>query len=190
MKKLSLIIIFLLTFQNISLADTISEYEEAGLKLGKSILEIMTMDKIIESIVQKEGEKYVTVEYVPDTSIYPSLDFDYYLITFDMRNEDLKIISFTAMEYFPDDFEGCMKKQDEYMKINTKLFNLKPVDYGVAPHPNPSIVGKWRAVIFDHSPPKETSSILCYHNENDPESNDFKMGILNREFANHISVKQ
>ena len=73
MKKLSLVIIFLLTFQNISLADTISEYEEAGMKLGKSILEIMTMDKIIESIVQKEGEKYVTVEYVPDTSIYPSL---------------------------------------------------------------------------------------------------------------------
>ena len=59
MKKLPLIIIFLLTFQNISLADTISEYEEAGLKLGKSILEIMTMDKIIENIVQKEGEKYV-----------------------------------------------------------------------------------------------------------------------------------
>ena len=50
MKKLSLIIIFLLTFQNISLADTISEYEEAGLKLGKSILEIMNMDKVIIKI--------------------------------------------------------------------------------------------------------------------------------------------
>ena len=40
MKKISLIIFFLLILQNLLYADTISEYEEAGLKLGKSVIEI------------------------------------------------------------------------------------------------------------------------------------------------------
>ena len=71
MKKLSLIIFFLLTLQNLSYADTISEYEEAGLKLGKSILEVMTFEKIIESVVERsKDERYLTVEHVPDTSVY------------------------------------------------------------------------------------------------------------------------
>ena len=125
MKKISLIIFFLLTLQNLLYADTISEYEEAGLKLGKSVTEIMTIDEVIENIVQKEDEKYVTVEYVPDTSIYPNLDFDYYLITFDMRNEDLKIVSFTAMEYFPNNFEDCMKKKKIYANKFERIFRIK-----------------------------------------------------------------
>ena len=115
MKKLSLIIFFLLTLQNLSYADTISEYEEAGLKLGKSILEVMTFEKIIESVVERsKDERYLTVEHVPDTSVYPNLDFNYYLMTIDMINDELKIASFTAMEYLPNDFEGCMKKQNIY----------------------------------------------------------------------------
>ena len=98
MKKISFIIFFLLSFQNLSYSDTISEYEEAGLKLGKSILEVMTFEKIIESVVDRsKDERYLTVEYVPDDSVYPNLDFNYYLITIDMSNEELKIASFSAM---------------------------------------------------------------------------------------------
>ena len=111
MKKISFIIFFLLSFQNLSYSDTISEYEEAGLKLGKSILEVMTFEKIIESVVDRsKDERYLTVEYVPDNSVYPNLDFNYYLITIDMSNEELKIASFSAMEYLPNNFEGCVKK--------------------------------------------------------------------------------
>ena len=73
------------------------------------------------------------------------------------------------------------------MKTNAKLFNLKPEDYGIAP--KPSGPGKWRAVIFEYTPRKETSSILCYHFQDDPERNNLKMGVLTREFANYISVK-
>ena len=189
MKKLSLVIIFLLTFQNISLADTISEYEEAGLKLGKSILEIMTMDKIIESIVQKEGEKYVTVEYVPDTSIYPSIDFDYYLITFDMRNEDLKIISFTAMEYFPDDFEGCMKKQKIYANKFERIFRIKkeviPIkDFSDLYGPG----SKWSAIIFEYPVKANTASVLCYLYGDSPETNNLKINVISREYADSITI--
>ena len=42
--------------------------------------------------------------------------------------------------------------------------------------------------IFEYTPKKETSSILCYHFEDEPERNNLKMGVLTGEFANHISV--
>ena len=38
------------------------------------------------------------------------------------NDKNYTIHGFYLFEDFPNDFEGCMKKQDEYMKINTKLF--------------------------------------------------------------------
>ena len=190
MKKLSLYIFLVLMWCNVSSSESIKDYEKGGLKLGGSLLDLMNEGEIKENFYPiSHGDKFISVMYIPNVFTYPD-EVGLYLVIVKPNDKNYIINGFYLFEQFPNDFEGCMKKQDEYMNINTKLFNLKPVDYGVAPHPNPSIVGKWRAVIFDHSPPKETSSILCYHNENDPERNDLKMGVLNREFANHISVEQ
>jgi hypothetical protein len=111
-----------------------------------------------------------------------------YLVVFDPEDEDFKITGFYLFEDFPNDFQGCMKKQDEYVKTNSKLFNLKPTDYGVQPRPGGP--GKWRAVIFEYPRKKETSSVLCYHFEDEPERNNLKMGVLTRKFADYISVRQ
>ena len=189
MKKISFIIFFLLSFQNLSYSDTISEYEEAGLKLGKSVTEIMTIDEVIENIVQKEDEKYVTVEYVPDTSIYPNLDFDYYLITFDMRNEDLKIVSFTAMEYFPNNFEDCMKKQKIYANKFERIFRIKKEVHPIKDFSDKYGPGsKWSAIIFEYPVKANTASVLCYHYGDSPEINNLKINVLSREYADSITV--
>jgi len=190
MKKLSLYIFLVLMWCNVGFAGSIKDYEKGGLKLGGSLLDLMYENEIKENYHSiTHGDKFTAVIYIPDVFTYPE-EIGLYLVVVKPNDKNYTIQGFYLFEDFPNDFEGCMKKQDEYMKINTKLFNLKPEDYGIAPHPNPNIVGKWRAVIFDHSPPKETSSILCYHDENDPEGNNLKMGVLNREFANHISVRQ
>ena len=77
MKRFFTIFIFLLSLQNISSADSISDYEVAGLKLGKSIIEVMSIEEIIDNLVQRsDDERYMTIKYVPDKSIYSNLDFN------------------------------------------------------------------------------------------------------------------
>lgn len=173
---------------NVSNAGSIRDYEKGGLKLGKSLLEIMTYDEIVESIrPMQQGEDFVTTLYIPNPFTYPD-EIGLYMVIFKPEDDNLSIQGFYLFEEFPNDFEGCMKKQDEYVKTNTKLFNLKPVDYGIRDKPNG--FGKWRSVIFEYSRRKETSSVLCYHYSDNPENNNLKMGILTRELANFISVKQ
>jgi len=190
MKKLSIIFIFLLSLQNISSADTISEYEEAGLKLGKSIIEIMTIDKILESVVERSAdERYLTVEYVPDTSIYPNLDFDYYLITIDMSDEELKIVSFTALEWFDNDFEGCVKKQNIYANKFERIFRIKKEVHPIKDFSDKYGPGsKWRAIIFEYPVKANTASVLCYHYGDFPDQNNLKVSVLTREYADSITV--
>ena len=195
MKKLSLIIFFLLTLQNLSYADTISEYEEAGLKLGKSILEVMTFEKIIESVVKRsKDERYLTVEYVPDTSVYPSIDFNYYLITIDMSNDELKIASFTAMEYLPNDFEGCVKKQNIYANKFEKILRIKKEIIPIRDFSDLYGAGsKWRAIIFEYPVKANAASVLCYHYGTFPENDLFgkdnlKISVLTRKYADAITI--
>ena len=190
MKKLSLYIFLVLMWCNAANAGSIKDYEKGGLKLGGSLLDLMYEDEIKENFYPiTHGDKFTSVMYIPNFLTYPE-EVGLYLVVVKPNDKNYTIHGFYLFEDFPNDFEGCMKKQDEYIKTNTKLFNLKPEDFGIAPHPNQSVNGKWRAVIFEYSPPKETSSILCYHFEDEPERNNLKMGVLTREFANHISVRQ
>ena len=188
MKKISLYIFLVLMWCNVSNAGSIKDYEKGGMKLGKSLLELMTYDEIVEGLRPiSHGDDFISTLYIPNPFTYPE-EIGLYLVIFKSDDEKFIIQGFSLFEQFPNDFAGCMKKQDEYVKTNKKLFNLKPVDYGIEPRPGGP--GKWRAVIFEYSPPRETSSVLCYHFEDDPERNNLKMGVLTREFANYISVKQ
>ena len=185
---LYLALYFSFFFTNHSLAGSIKEYEKGGLRLGKSLLTLMTKEEIMEGYNDiSRGDKYKSTLYVPNPFTYPD-EIGVYGVVFKKNDKTFKIVAFYLIEQFPNNFEGCMKKQDEYAKKNSELFGLKPLDYGI--EQRPSGPGKWRAIIFEYPIPKETSSILCYHFENQPDRNNLKMGVLTREFANYISVKQ
>ena len=188
MKKLSLYLFLVLMWCNVSNAGSIKDYEKGGLKLGGSLLDLMYEDEIKENFYPiTHGDKFTSVMYIPNVFTYPE-EVGLYLVIVKPNDKNYTIHGFYLFEDFPNDFEGCMKKQNEYMNTNSKLFNLKPQDHGVQPRPGGP--GKWRAVIFEYPRLKETSSILCYHFEDDPDRNNLKMGVLTREFANHISVSQ
>ena len=188
MKKLSLYLFLGLLWCNVSNAGSIKDYEKGGMKLGKSLLELMTYDEIVEGLRPiTHGDDFAATLYIPNPFTYPE-EIGLYYVVFKSDDENFIIQGFYLFEQYPNDFAGCMRKQDEYVTTNTKLFGLKPVDYGIEKRPGGP--GKWRAVIFEYSLPRETSSVLCYHFEDDPERNNLKMGVLTREFANYISPKQ
>ena len=114
---------------NVGFADAISEYEVAGAKLGKSILEIMSRDQLIENIMStakgsETSKRYIIIKYVPDASKYQNLEFDEYYLTIDSSDENLPIVAVTAIEWFKTDFDACIKKQNQYANKYEKIFKI------------------------------------------------------------------
>ena len=70
MKKISLYIFLILIWCNVSNAGSIKDYEKGGMKLGKSLLELMTYDEIVEGLrpIQR-GEDFVATLYIPNPFI-------------------------------------------------------------------------------------------------------------------------
>jgi len=190
MKKLSIIFIFLLSFQSISSADTISEYEEVGLKLGKSLTKIMTELEIIENVASiSENKQYYDIIYKPNTSTFPNLDADFYIVTIDINDEELKIVSFTSLEWFKNDFEGCMKKQDIIANKLEKIFKIKKEVHDIVDFSHLYGSGsKWRPIIFEYPIKANTASVLCYHYGDNPEEDNLKIAIHTRKYADFITV--
>ena len=174
-----------------SSADTISDYEVGGLKLGKSLYELMTQEEMIENIVNvSENEQYYTATYIPNIFTYPDLDFGLYMATFDINDEELKIVSFFAFEEFPNDFEGCMKKQNIIANKFEKIFKIKKEDLGILDISEKYGEGsKWRPIIFEYRIKRNTASVLCYHYADQPDRNNIKVTVHARKYADYITVK-
>ena len=62
MKKLLIYLFLILFYPSISFANSISEYEVGGLRLGKSLLDVITEDEIKENMIPTTSgaDKFVT----------------------------------------------------------------------------------------------------------------------------------
>ena len=201
MKKLYLHVFLVLMWCNVGFADAISEFEIGSAKLGKSILEVMTVDQVTENIVNRRDDvkQYVMIKYIPDASIYQNLEFDEYYLTIDVNDEIFPIVGITALIWFKTDFDACIKKQNQYANKYEKIFKIKKEVHPIQDFSDKYGPGsEWRPIIFERPNFKtiksDTASVLCYHYGTSPENDLFgednlKINILTREFADAITVK-
>ena len=186
---------------NVSFADTISDYEMAGAKLKISILEIMTIDQIKENIIGVDSydPKYFQIKYIPDINKYQNLDFNEYYLTIDSSDEIYPIASITAIKWFKTDFDACTKEQNIYANKFERIFGIKKEVHPIKDFSDKYGPGsKWRAIIYERPNfqkiKSDTASVLCYHYGTSPEndlfgSDNLKINILTREYANTITIK-
>ena len=201
MKKLSLYVFLVLMFCNVGFADAISEYEMAGAKLKISILEIMTEEQVVENLHSRDwaDEKYLIIKYVPDASKYQNLEFNEYYITMDTDDENLPIVGIGAIIMFKNDFDACVKRQNQIANKFEKIFKIKKEVFPIQDFSDRYGPGsKWRPIIFERpnfqTIKSDTASVLCYHYGTSPENDLFgednlKINILTREYADAITVK-
>ena len=201
MKKLFLYSCLGLMWCNVSFADTISDYEMAGAKLKISILEIMTIDQIKENIIGVDSydPKYFQIKYIPDINKYQNLDFNEYYLTIDSSDEIYPIASITAIKWFKTDFDACTKEQNIYANKFERIFGIKKEVHPIKDFSDKYGPGsKWRAIIYERPNfqkiKSDTASVLCYHYGTSPEndlfgSDNLKINILTREYANTITIK-
>ena len=201
MKKLYLHVFLVLMWCNVGFADAISEFEIGSAKLGKSILEVMTVDQVTENIVNRRDDvkQYVMIKYIPDASIYQNLEFDEYYLTIDVNDEIFPIVGITALIWFKTDFDACIKKQNQYANKYEKIFKIKKEVHPIQDFSDKyGLNAKWRPIIFEHpnfqTIKSNTASVLCYHYGTSPENDMFgednlKINVLTREYADAITVK-
>ena len=179
----------------------ISDYEMAGAKLNISILEIMNADEVAENVISRDerDEKYFHIKYVPDATKYQNLEFNEYYVTINISNEIYPIVAISAIEWFKTDFDACTKEQNIYANKFERIFGIKKEVHPIKDFSDKYGPGsKWRAIIYERPNfqkiKSDTASVLCYHYGTPPEndlfgSDNLKINILTREYANTITIK-
>ena len=129
MRNFLLILILTLSFQTLSKADDIKDFEIEGMSIGDSLLDYMSKGEIkknLRNYVSATSKYYVTS--FSDLKNYDSLDI--YL----KRNDKSYIIK-SVIGFVFLDFKKCKIKMNKVSKEIDQLFiNSKKVDAGITEH--------------------------------------------------------
>ena len=183
MKKLLAILVLGLFLITPSQADDIRDFQLEGMSIGDSLLDYFSEEEIKESHVPGVyDDKY----YLVSLLFKPSLVYDYITVVYKPKDNKYKIYGLTGLLDFPNNIEGCYKKQVEIVEVISKEFDkIKKVEWGI--------------LIFDEvdkSTYKPVTfvdkngygiSISCYHYPNIPENDNLKTSMDSKEFKKYIT---
>ena len=129
MRNFLLIIILTLSFQTLSKADDIKDFEIEGMSIGDSLLDYMSKGEIkknLRNYVSATSKYYVTS--FSDLKNYDSLDI--YLKRNDKRYIIKSVIGFVFL-----DFKKCKIKMNKVSQEIDQLFiNSEKIDAGITEH--------------------------------------------------------
>ena len=131
MKKLFLILILTLSFQSLTKADDIREFEIEGMSVGDSLLDFFTKKEILKSPKANRYKEntYTTVTF---NQIKNNNLSSYNQITLSYKSKDNRyiVVGIGGVLDFRDNHLKCYEKQDEIIKEIKVLFpNNDIIDY-------------------------------------------------------------
>ena len=129
MNRLIFILILTFSFQNLTKADDIRDFQIEGMSIGDSLLNYMTINEI-------QSNKR---NYVPNTSKYYVTSFNnlkkYDTLDIYLKRNDNKYIVRSLIGFVFLDFQKCKIKLDSVSNEIDQLFsNIKKVDLGLVNH--------------------------------------------------------
>ena len=128
MKRLLLILILIFSFQSLTKADDIRDFQIEGMSIGDSLLNFFNEQEIksIDPTIYPDSDKFY------DLVITSNKFDDFDQVTFGIKKNDKKytINSLVGDLYFENAFLKCMKKKKEILKDISALFpTQKKSDY-------------------------------------------------------------
>ena len=124
MKRLLIIFILTLSFQTLSKADDIRDFEIEGMSVGDKLSDFMSINEIKENTLPyfKDKRKYYVVGIIDNLKKYDQVEI--YLKSNDKSYEIKTILA----GVFMDDFNKCIKDKKEIVKKLDKMFtNVKKI---------------------------------------------------------------
>ena len=139
-KRFLIILILIFNLSNLSFADDISDLEIEGMSIGDSALDYFDLGQIKKS----KEDLYCLYTKKPKCSDFYSATFwhlpkfeIYDAVRYHAKNKDRKhiIYEINGQIFFPDNFEGCLKKKDKIqLDISEMVKDLKKGYEGTSKH--------------------------------------------------------
>ena len=183
MKKLSTyLFLILFSFSAPSFADDISEYQIEGIGIGDSLLDYMSEEEIKENVgfVYKD-KKFTVSTYNKSSEIYDEVGIEY-----KSKDKTYKIYGVQGMIGFPNDIEGCYKKQDKIVKEISSMFDeTKKKNWDILTNPSRAEGSTYKVISFDFNNGSR-ATIECYHYSDAPQDDHLKISANSKELTKYI----
>ena len=187
MKKLSTyLFLILFSFSAPSFADDIQDFEIEGLSIGDSLLDYMSEEEIKENEfpgVYKD-KKFTLSDYNKSSAIYDTVSIEY-----KPNDKKYTIHGVQGIIDFPNNIEGCYKKQDEIEKEIFSMFNeAKKKNWGILVlnlQGEAAEGSTYKPISFDFNT-GDRISISCYHYSNTPQIDNLKITLTSKEFKEYL----
>ena len=129
MKKLLLILILTFSFQTLTKADDIRDFEIEGMSIGDSLLDYFSEEEIKGNIMSNyyKNKKFTSVEFINDTrfTTYANVEFNYLT-----KDNNYIIQSISGAILCPKNFSKCEDlKRNIKSDISKQFKNLQKNSY-------------------------------------------------------------
>ena len=184
MKRLLLILILTFSFQSLTKADGIKDFEIEGMSIGDSALKFFSKDLIKENSFDYYNDKTFTPVQTPKLAFYKLYDY----VDFDFKTNDKKYIihALYGTISYENNINDCYKKMDEIIISMKKLFDNVEIGEkyeekrpGITGDPTGKSKGTIVSFWFDNS---DRASVSCYDYSKEHGGRDnLTVGIQTKE---------
>ena len=189
MKRFIFILFLIFSFQSLTKADDISDFEIAGISVGDSLLNYLSEDFIKSEIIRNDymysytDKKYIAVQVIG----LDNDEYEYILATVKRKGDYQYIIHSIRGAFDINDPKKCKKKQYEIDKDLTELFGLeKRRNFTVNSKIDSTGMSKVHGIVFDFND-ESNISVTCYNYASHVDRpSGLDVSIRNSEFAKWI----
>tara|TARA_B100001063_G_C16611856_1_gene476135 strand:- start:104 stop:691 length:588 start_codon:yes stop_codon:yes gene_type:complete len=135
MRFILITIFLILSFQSLTKADDVRDFEIEGMSIGDSLLDHFSEEEIKKELSNKYYYAKSTEFF--QVSFYIKNQTDYDFVQFHLKDNDTnyEIYSVTGVIVFNNDIESCLKKMNKIKsEVNDIFINAKKVDKGKSTH--------------------------------------------------------
>jgi len=181
------VLVLIISFQSVSKADDIRDFQIEGMSIGDSLLDHLSLNEINNN----KGYLYKNKKYA--TSYKDFYDGPYEVVQFEFKNEDksFRIKSLTGMIIYENkDFKECYEKESIIVNELKDLFATKTiyVDYGMSSHPadkSEKSKGTWH--VFEFKDDSGYIFVECMDWSDQMDYDDaLKVTILSKEMNTYL----
>ena len=186
MKKLFIyLFLVLFSFSAPSFADDIQDFEIGGMSIGDSLLDYMSEEEIKENEFPGvyPDKKFTLSDYNKSSAIYDSVSIEY-----KPNDKKYTIYGVQGIVDFPNNIEGCYKKQDEIEKEISSMFTeIKKKDWGILKLDFGGEGSTYRPITFDFKN-DHRMSVDCYYLTDTPQKNNLKVTMTSNELRKYLKL--
>ena len=133
MRRLLLILILTFSFQNLTKADDIRDFEIEGMSIGDSLFNFMSNDEILNQIeLNKDVHYFLTDEFIQVYKYDGLLKYSFVSFYIKKRDKNFKIYGLTGSMSHTENISVCHEQMDGIAQELSSLFkdaNQKNINY-------------------------------------------------------------